>query len=911
MTFWTMLRTLIIDPLKLVFEVVFQLVYRPVQNPGICIMVLSLVMNFLVLPLYRRADQMQEDARDREAALAPGVKHIKKTFSGNERMMMLQTYYRQSNYSPLHAFRGSVSLLLEIPFFMAAYQFLSNLALLTGASFGPITDLGAPDKLLHIGTLRVNVLPILMTLINFASAAIYLRGFPLKTKLRTYAIAVAFLVLLYKSPAGLVFYWTLNNVFSLIKNLLHYIIAPRVKKHREKKAAERVDTKKSAAAEARAAKRAERAAKRKEKKENRKDPIPNRKLFILTEIFLTMLAGAFIPSVYLAASPLEYVNVAYYYNPIWYNISAVLLAAGFFLLWFGVFYWLASPKGKVIFERIMAVLSIIGIVNYMFFGTKLGVVSSSLKYEGGVTFETAERIVNGAVIVGITAVLLFLIRKFPKIVRYVFAVGIAALFVMSIINTVKTGSALKEITQAKAENGEEDGQEVRLCFTRSGKNVVVLFLDRAIGEYVPVYLNEKPEFAEIFDGFTWYANTISYGGHTNLAAPALLGGYEYTPVEINRRDKEKMKDKHNESLLSMPVLFRNNGYDVTICDPPYANYSWIPDLSIYENYPDIHAFITKGTFTAEYAQAEVTKNNLRNFFVFSLMKTLSLEIQPGLYDGGNYLIAGGETGIALQFGSGTSKSRGYDQDFMDSYEVLEKLCELTEITEESRNQYLFFYNDATHEPVIVREPDYIPEPVVDNTEYDEQHKDRFIINGKELAFDTRKQMSHYESNMACLLMVGKWFDCLRKNGVYDNTRIIIVSDHGYYVGHDQNRIFEGENRDIDTTGYYPLFMVKDFGAKGFHISDEFMTNADTAYLSVQGLIDNPKNPFTGKEITMDEKTAHDQFIITTKKYQTNSKDKTYPESGWAVVSNNINDRKDWEFIDDEIILKEHRIPEEK
>ena len=97
MTFWAMLRTLILDPLKLVFEVVFQLVYRPVQNPGICIIVLSLVMNFLVLPLYRHADQMQEDARDREAALAPGVKHIKKTFSGNERMMMLQIYYRQSN----------------------------------------------------------------------------------------------------------------------------------------------------------------------------------------------------------------------------------------------------------------------------------------------------------------------------------------------------------------------------------------------------------------------------------------------------------------------------------------------------------------------------------------------------------------------------------------------------------------------------------------------------------------------------------------------------------------------------------------------------------------------------------------------------------------------------------------------
>ena len=40
--------------------------------------------------------------------------------------------YRQNNYSPTNALRGSVSLLLEIPFFIAAYHFLSNLELLRG-----------------------------------------------------------------------------------------------------------------------------------------------------------------------------------------------------------------------------------------------------------------------------------------------------------------------------------------------------------------------------------------------------------------------------------------------------------------------------------------------------------------------------------------------------------------------------------------------------------------------------------------------------------------------------------------------------------------------------------------------------------------------------------------------------------
>ena len=56
MTFGSMLGTLILGPLKFVFEIIFQLVYELVQNPGLCIIALSLVMNFLVLPLYRRAD---------------------------------------------------------------------------------------------------------------------------------------------------------------------------------------------------------------------------------------------------------------------------------------------------------------------------------------------------------------------------------------------------------------------------------------------------------------------------------------------------------------------------------------------------------------------------------------------------------------------------------------------------------------------------------------------------------------------------------------------------------------------------------------------------------------------------------------------------------------------------------------
>lgn len=95
---------------------------RVVGDPGLAIIALSLAMNFLVLPLYRRADAMQEEERETELRLHKGVAHIKKTFRGDERMMMLQTYYRQNNYKPTYVLKGATSLFLEIPFFICGLR---------------------------------------------------------------------------------------------------------------------------------------------------------------------------------------------------------------------------------------------------------------------------------------------------------------------------------------------------------------------------------------------------------------------------------------------------------------------------------------------------------------------------------------------------------------------------------------------------------------------------------------------------------------------------------------------------------------------------------------------------------------------------------------------------------------------
>ncbi len=926
MSFFSILETLFIGPLKLIFEVIFSVANTFVGNPGLSIIFLSLVMNILVLPLYRRADAMQEAARDIENKLNKGVTHIKKTFTGDERMMILQTYYRQNHYKPTDALHGSVSLLLEIPFFMAAYQFLSHLEILNGVSFGPIKDLSAPDGLIQIGGFAINLLPILMTSVNVISSALYLKGFPLKTKIQLYGMAAFFLVFLYTSPSGLVFYWTLNNVFSLVKTIFYKIKNPqKVLKILTAIIGVLMVAFGGFIYETESIKRRifligigfallapsllpvfKNLIKVKSKDV---EVTPNRKIFMLGAFFLTVLVGLLIPTTFIAASPQEYVDVTYFHNPLWYVVSATCLAAGTFVIWMSVFYWLASPKGKVVFEKLVVILCVVMTVNYMFFGLNLGNISSTLQYDNGMTFALSEQLINIAVIAVIAIVVLFCVKKWKNVISTVLAIAILALGGMSVvhINTIRTD--IDKISTETLESGEVPTFDL----STTGKNVVVIMLDRAMGEYVPYIFNEKPELKEQFAGFTYYSNTISYGGQTNFGIPALLGGYEYTPVELNKRDTELLVDKHNESLKVMPVLFANNGFDVTVCDPVYANYQWIPDLSIFDEYPDIDAHITKGKFGDVSQKEAVVTNNHRNFFCFSIMKTMPVFTQPIIYNNGGYhqiVKDTTETIYSTQKVEGTSKATGLYSHFMESYNVLASMPHMTQVKEEDKNTFLFISNDITHEPMLLQEPSYIPSAIVDNTQYDAENTERFNLNGNVLKMEETSDMTHYHANMAAFIQVGKWLDYLRDNNAYDNTKIIIVADHGQGTKQLESLLTIDDKGDVDDTSrYFPLFMVKDFDSTEFATSNEFMTNADVPTLAFKDVLENPINPFTGKVINSDEKTAHRQFMTRSIEWQVTSNNGfCFRASKWMSVGNDIWNKDDIEYYDEYVVLKEHSSP---
>jgi arylsulfatase A-like enzyme len=146
--------------------------------------------------------------------------------------------------------------------------------------------------------------------------------------------------------------------------------------------------------------------------------------------------------------------------------------------------------------------------------------------------------------------------------------------------------------------------------------------------------------------------------------------------------------------------------------------------------------------------------------------------------------------------------------------------------------------------------------------------------------------------------LGELFDSMREQGVYDNTRIIIItSDHGW----NGDLLPGGRLEDLaNMYGYNCLMMVKDFGSKGFSTSDDFMTNADTPTLAFDGLIENPVNPYTGNPVNSDAKKAEELHMLGSTDINIMENNGTrFKDAQWYGLKNqNALDMNNWRMIDD-------------
>ncbi|MDR2795758.1 MAG: hypothetical protein LBB47_03490, partial [Spirochaetaceae bacterium] len=428
--------------------------------------------------------------------------------------------------------------------------------------------------------------------------------------------------------------------------------------------------------------------------------------------------------------------------------------------------------------------------------------------------------------------------------------------------------ALKDQNQMETEY-EHGPLEPAYTFSRNGKNVLVIMLDRAISGYVPYIFEEKPELLEDFSGFTYYPNCISFGAHTTFGALAIFGGYEYTPLEIQKRHTERLAKKHDEATLVLPKIFAGNSFDTTVSDQPFT------DPALCDSFQEINRVSVIRRYTARYL---ATNDKLelfdyssllkKNLIHFSLFVFTPLTFREDIYDDGDYL----------------SSPQEYElpKSMVDNYAALEYLPDITKITDDDAAYCSIMVNNLTHEPAFLPVPDYTP------VEYAGSGGGGLFSNE-----------DSYHVNIAAYLLLAKWFRFLKSNNVWDNTRIIIVSDHGANLHSPFPDNITLPNGD-DLEFYQALLLVKDFNSAGtsgnmLNTDNEFMTNADVPFLAVRALIQNPVNPFTGKPVTTEKRNG--VFITTSHLWELNKHGKNkfnIKDDQWLYVHDNIFDPGNWE-----------------
>jgi len=197
---------------------------------GLAVMVLSLMVGVLMRPLSKIAERLQDQVHEIDARLAPTLADIKKNHKGAEQSEKIIAMYKESGVHPLYSLKSLAGVFVVIPVFIGAFDMLAENIHLSSESFLWVADLSHPDMFLQLPFSLpffggyLNLLPFIMTGFSFVASKLHSHPAMDAAQRRKHArnlvlMSLGFLVLFYTFPAGMVLYWTTNNLISVIKTL--------------------------------------------------------------------------------------------------------------------------------------------------------------------------------------------------------------------------------------------------------------------------------------------------------------------------------------------------------------------------------------------------------------------------------------------------------------------------------------------------------------------------------------------------------------------------------------------------------------------------------------------------------------------------------------------------------------------
>lgn len=267
----------------------------------------------------------------------------------------------------------------------------------------------------------------------------------------------------------------------------------------------------------------------------------------------------------------------------------------------------------------------------------------------------------------------------------------------------------------------------------SQENVVVFVLDTFDQEYFDDIRSTDPDFLSPLDGFTYFDNATGMYPTTKGALPYILTGQIYKNEQLydNYIEEAYQKTDYYQDLIS-------DGYDIGI----YTSDVFLPSYAgqYFSNY------VSEKTQVSSYSGLAKT---IYNFVCFRYFPHI-LKEKFWFYSG------------AFDEWKGTSESTGINVFIEDNFAFYDKIKnDGLQIVDDTKC-YRFIHLYGVHTPYNMNE----------NVEK--------ITDGSATVIDAAR---------GSLRIVYEYLEQLKKHGIYDDSTIVIMADHGVAGGPPTNPLF--------------------------------------------------------------------------------------------------------------------------
>lgn len=222
----------IIRPLTKGILYTLNFLYGIIPNYGWVIVVFTFLVKIVLYPLTHKSYVGMQKMKE----VMPRQKEIQKKYKGDSAKIQqeMMKLYKEIGYNPVS---GCLPMLIQLPLLFPIYQvFNETIDMRQAPFFGWISDLSHPDTIYTlrtglplIGDFNINPLPIIMTIMTFVQQKITPMT-PMgddsdpaqrfNQKFMMYGMPIMFFFLFNNFPSGLVLYWTLFNLLTVVQQYL-------------------------------------------------------------------------------------------------------------------------------------------------------------------------------------------------------------------------------------------------------------------------------------------------------------------------------------------------------------------------------------------------------------------------------------------------------------------------------------------------------------------------------------------------------------------------------------------------------------------------------------------------------------------------------------------------------------------